>query len=103
VAVSLFLYVFVPRWLIEKGKAACNALPGFLPTLIGGQPDDFQFCKHRFAFLSLSPASYFLDLIKMLLDFVGYWPAQSSVVVAYQGTNPKELYVALIRNRVPTH
>src|SRR6266850_3087481 len=39
----------------------------------------------------------------MLLDFVGYWPAQSSVVVAYQGTNPKEMYVAIILNLVPTH
>ena len=45
VAVGLFLYVFVPLWLIENGKEACNALPGFMPTLIGGQRDDIQFCK----------------------------------------------------------
>jgi hypothetical protein len=93
----------VPCWLIENGKEACNALPGFLPTLIGGQQDDIQFCKHRSASISLSPASCFSALIQMLLDFVGYWPAQTSVVVAYQGTNPKEMYVALILNPAPTH
>jgi hypothetical protein len=63
VAVSLFLYVPVFRRLIEKGKEACNALSGFLPTLIGGQRDDIQFCEHRFASISSSPASYSLNLI----------------------------------------
>jgi len=47
--------------------AACNALPGFQPNLTGGDGKDIQFF------------------------FVGYWPAQSSVVVAHQGTNPKHI------------
>ncbi|KAI0057779.1 alpha/beta-hydrolase [Artomyces pyxidatus] len=46
---------------------ACNALPGFQPTLTGGDGNDVQ---------------YF---------FVGYWPAKSAVVVAHQGTDPTQL------------
>ena len=36
--------------VIDWGEDACNALPGFVPTLIGGDGDDIQFCKHRFNF-----------------------------------------------------
>jgi hypothetical protein len=46
------------RWLIEMGKAACNALPGFQPNLTGGDGKDIQFCEHRHW-----PAFNFLDLI----------------------------------------
>ncbi|RDX53274.1 alpha/beta-hydrolase [Lentinus brumalis] len=46
---------------------ACNALPGFQPTLIGGDGNAVQ------------------------LFFVGYWPQQNSVVVAHQGTDPTAL------------
>lgn len=45
---------------------ACRAVSDFMPTLTGGDGDDTQ---------------YF---------YVGYWPTQSSVVVAHQGTNPSE-------------
>ncbi|KAI9508343.1 Alpha/Beta hydrolase protein [Russula earlei] len=50
---------------------ACNALPGFLPTLTGGDGDGTQ---------------YF---------YVGFWPAQSAVVVAHQGTDPLQLMAVL--------
>lgn len=50
---------------------ACQALPGFEPTLTGGDGDGTQFF------------------------FVGFWPAQSSVVVAHQGTNPLHLLSVL--------
>ncbi|KAI0269944.1 alpha/beta-hydrolase [Gloeopeniophorella convolvens] len=46
---------------------ACEAIPGFQPTLTGGDGDGTQFY------------------------FVGYWPAESAVVVAHQGTDPIEL------------
>ncbi|KAH9953333.1 alpha/beta-hydrolase [Russula dissimulans] len=51
--------------------AACNALPGFLPTLTGGDGDGTQFF------------------------YVGFWPAQSAVVVAHQGTDPFRLIALL--------
>ncbi|KAI9058382.1 alpha/beta-hydrolase [Trametes sanguinea] len=43
---------------------ACDALPGFQPTLTGGDGNAIQ----QF--------------------FVGYWPQQNSVVVAHEGTDP---------------
>ncbi|KAI0335878.1 alpha/beta-hydrolase [Cubamyces sp. BRFM 1775] len=43
---------------------ACDALPGFQPTLTGGDGNEVQ------------------------LFFVGYWPQQKSVVVAHEGTDP---------------
>ncbi|CCM03519.1 uncharacterized protein FIBRA_05653 [Fibroporia radiculosa] len=46
---------------------ACDAIPGFEPTLTGGDGDDIQ------------------------LYFVGYWPSENAVVVAHQGTDPTEL------------
>ncbi|KAI0269943.1 alpha/beta-hydrolase [Gloeopeniophorella convolvens] len=50
---------------------ACDALPGFQPTLTGGDGDGTQ---------------YF---------FVGFWPPQSAVVVAHQGTDPLQLMSVL--------
>ncbi|KAH9025128.1 alpha/beta-hydrolase [Lactarius hengduanensis] len=55
---------------------ACNAVPGFTPTLTGGDGDATQ---------------YF---------YVGFWPAQSAVVVAHQGTNPSELLSVLTDIRI---
>ncbi|KAI0269945.1 alpha/beta-hydrolase [Gloeopeniophorella convolvens] len=46
---------------------ACDALPGFQPTLTGGDGSGTQ------------------------LFFVGFWPTESAVVVAHQGTNPTKL------------
>jgi len=43
---------------------ACNALPGFQPTLVGGDGNAVQ------------------------IFFVGYWPTQNTVVVAHEGTDP---------------
>ncbi|KAH9950599.1 Alpha/Beta hydrolase protein [Amylocystis lapponica] len=45
---------------------ACNALPGFQPTLTGGDGNDVQ------------------------LFFVGYWPDNNTVVVAHEGTDPTQ-------------
>ncbi|TFY66439.1 hypothetical protein EVG20_g4647 [Dentipellis fragilis] len=45
---------------------ACNALPGFQPTLMGGDGNEIQFF------------------------FVGFWPQQKTVVVAHQGTDPTQ-------------
>ncbi|KAI0322407.1 alpha beta-hydrolase [Amylostereum chailletii] len=46
---------------------ACNAVPGFLPTLTGGDGNALQYY------------------------YVGYWPSQNTVVVAHQGTDPTQL------------
>jgi hypothetical protein len=35
------------RWLIELRKAACNAVPGFNPTLTDGDGNDLQYCEYR--------------------------------------------------------
>ncbi|KAL9711964.1 hypothetical protein Ac2012v2_005038 [Leucoagaricus gongylophorus] len=45
---------------------ACEALPGFQPTLVGGDGNAIQ----NF--------------------FVGYWPDQNTVVVAHEGTDPTQ-------------
>jgi hypothetical protein len=45
---------------------ACNAIPGFQPTLTGGDGNEVQ------------------------LFFVGYWPSQKTVVVSHQGTDPTQ-------------
>ncbi|KAF9465290.1 alpha/beta-hydrolase [Collybia nuda] len=50
---------------------ACNALPGFQPTLVGGDGNAVQ------------------------IFFVGYWPSQNSVVVAHEGTDPTQLVSVL--------
>ncbi|THH14002.1 hypothetical protein EW146_g6281 [Bondarzewia mesenterica] len=46
---------------------ACDALPGFQPTLTGGDGNVIQFF------------------------FVGYWPSGDTIVVAHQGTDPAQL------------
>ncbi|KAI0248627.1 alpha/beta-hydrolase [Lactifluus subvellereus] len=46
---------------------ACRAVPDFVPTLTGGDGDDTQFY------------------------YVGFWPTQSMVVVAHQGTDPSHI------------
>ncbi|KAF9465013.1 alpha/beta-hydrolase [Collybia nuda] len=50
---------------------ACRALPGFQPTLVGGDGNAIQ------------------------IYFVGYWPTQNTVVVAHQGTDPTKLVSVL--------
>jgi len=50
----------------------CNAIPGFQPTLTGGDGDSIP------------------------LFFVGYWPQQKSVIVSHQGTDPTEFLSVLI-------
>ncbi|KAH8978644.1 alpha/beta-hydrolase [Lactarius hatsudake] len=55
---------------------ACNAVPDFTPTLRGGDGHATQ---------------YF---------YVGFWPAQSAVVVAHQGTDPSKLVPVLTDARV---
>ncbi|KAH8976634.1 alpha/beta-hydrolase [Lactarius akahatsu] len=55
---------------------ACKAVPDFTPTLTGGDGHATQ---------------YF---------YVGFWPAQSAVVVAHQGTDPSELVPVLTDIRI---
>ncbi|KAH9028360.1 alpha/beta-hydrolase [Lactarius pseudohatsudake] len=55
-----------------KCGAACSAIPDFTPTLTGGDGDDTQYY------------------------YVGFWPAQSAVVVAHQGTDPSEPGAVLV-------
>ncbi|KAI0771262.1 alpha/beta-hydrolase [Trametes elegans] len=57
---------YCPSSKIKDWKCgkACDALPGFQPTLTGGDGDGIQ------------------------LFFVGYWPQENSVVVAHEGTDP---------------
>ncbi|KAK7690030.1 hypothetical protein QCA50_006674 [Cerrena zonata] len=50
---------------------ACKAIPGFQPTLTGGDGNDVQ------------------------LYFVGYWPSQNSVVISHQGTDPTQFLSVL--------
>ncbi|KAN0118544.1 Alpha/Beta hydrolase fold [Russula decolorans] len=57
---------------------ACHSLPGFIPTLTGGDGDGMQFF------------------------YVGYWPTESAVVVAHQGTNPHEMHVPLTLKTLAT-
>ncbi|KAF9785227.1 Alpha/Beta hydrolase protein [Thelephora terrestris] len=51
---------------------ACSAVPGFQPTLTGGDGDDVP------------------------LYFVGYWPQQNSVIVSHEGTDPTQFLSILI-------
>ena len=47
------------------------------------------------SFVSIHPINSQWDVIfetDCFLVFVGFWPAQSAVVVAHQGTNPLKLY-----------
>ena len=46
---SLDLGSLCLRRVIDSEVEACNALPGFMPTLTGGDGDDMQFCEHRFS------------------------------------------------------
>ncbi len=66
---------------------ACNALPGFQPTLIGGDGNAVQLCELLAVVKSVSRD---LPVFSMSV-FVGYWPQQNSVVVAHQGTDPTAL------------
>ncbi|KAH9922812.1 alpha beta-hydrolase [Epithele typhae] len=50
-----------------KCGEACDAIPGFEPTLTGGDGNAVQ------------------------LFFVGYWPDQNSVVISHEGTDPTAL------------
>jgi hypothetical protein len=45
---SLDLVSLCLRRVVDSEVEACRALPGFMPTLTGGDGDDMQFCEHRF-------------------------------------------------------
>ncbi|KAI0632143.1 alpha/beta-hydrolase [Trametes polyzona] len=64
---------YCPSDKIKNWKCgqACDALPGFQPTLTGGDGNGVQ------------------------LSFVGYWPQGNTVVVAHQGTDPVKFKSAL--------
>lgn len=64
---------------------ACDALPGFQPTVVGGDGDAVQNCE---------PITLEFILTEFIVSnqvFVGYWPDQDTVVVAHQGTDPTKL------------
>lgn len=56
--------------------AACDALPGFIPSIVGGNGRNF-------------PAY-----------FVGYWPGNDTIIVAHQGTDPTSLLSLLVDGNV---
>ncbi|KAF8345923.1 Alpha/Beta hydrolase protein [Amanita rubescens] len=56
---------------------ACSALPGFQPSLAGGDGNFVQ------------------------IYFVGYWPERNSVVVAHEGTDPLQLLSILTDLFIP--
>ncbi|KAI0765188.1 alpha/beta-hydrolase [Fomes fomentarius] len=66
---------------LEQVKAwsctACKAIPGFQPTLTGGDGNAIQ--------------QY----------FVGYWPDQKAVVVAHEGTDPTQFLSVLTDANIP--
>jgi hypothetical protein len=39
---------YLYRRVIDSEVDACHSLPGFIPTLTGGDGDGMQFCEHRF-------------------------------------------------------
>ncbi|KAI0248629.1 Alpha/Beta hydrolase protein [Lactifluus subvellereus] len=53
--------------LVVAAKEACRAVPDFVSNFTGGDGGDIQFY------------------------YVGYWPTQSTVVVAHQGTDPSHI------------
>lgn len=59
-----------------KCGAACNALPGFVPTVVGGNGRNIP------------------------VYFVGYWPANDTIVVAHQGTDPTSLLSLLVDAKI---
>jgi hypothetical protein len=38
----------MPRRVIDWDEGACDALPGFVPTLTGGDGAGTQYCEHSF-------------------------------------------------------
>jgi len=67
------LAAYCPTAILQGWRCgdACNALPGFQPTLIGGDGNVVQ------------------------IFFVGFWPEQNSVVVAHEGTDPTQFVSVL--------
>lgn len=64
----------------------CDAVPGFEPTLTGGDADAVELCKSWDICTHggyLTNAGY--------KGYVGYWPEANAVVVAHEGTDPFEL------------
>jgi hypothetical protein len=78
-----FIQIWIPLnlGLIE----ACAAIPGFQPTVVGGDGNDVQICEWQTSsvFLLLTSHEY--------LVFVGLWSDQNSIVVAHQGSDPTQL------------
>ncbi len=75
--------------LMRTSTEACAANADFRPSLIGGDGNAIQLCRSTLG----KPRNfhYLLTARCFFPDFVGYWPAQNAVVVAHQGTDPKEL------------
>lgn len=80
-----FLYTSIELYLLRSGT--CKALPGFEPTLIGGDGNLVQICM----FFSFQTAQSHRVLNPFSTDFVGYWPAENTIVVSHEGTDPTKL------------
>lgn len=70
--------------MLTHVSEACDALPGFQPTLNGGDGNGVQFCEYYFSHGAVYGSDY-------ALVFVGYWPGSKSVVVAHEGTDPTQM------------
>jgi hypothetical protein len=72
----------IVHWTCGK---ACDALPGFEPTLTGGDGDGVQLCTS----LSCPWPTATLNCARAV--FVGYWPSQNTIIVSHEGTDPLAL------------
>ena len=84
------------RRVIDWDEDACNAVPGFVPTLTGGDGDDTQFCKHRFDFTGgASLLSLYYSSLRWVLAYPVFGGGSSSrhkpetyVYPAFKTTTP---------------
>ena len=66
----------------------CEANPGFIPTVSGGDGDTTQWCT-----CDATAKSVFEFSLMMFLHigFTGYDPTLRTVIVSHQGTNPEDM------------
>ncbi|THH16687.1 hypothetical protein EW146_g3996 [Bondarzewia mesenterica] len=70
--------------------ADCDANAGFQPTASGGDGDKVQFCGHPFLDILFPKCN-----IHSVSGYVGWDPAQSTVIVAHQGTDTSQILPVL--------
>ena len=94
VAVRVTLFPTSQLHTIHDIPDACRSLPGFQPTLVGGDGMFVPNCLYHDRRRRLDAVVEFA-----LVDFVGYWPAQGTIVVVHEGTDPTNLYVGFRLNK----